>query len=97
MKTIGYLRGHEITCIDDKCFYTDNGEPTASTYKDRPCKKCNKVYTKEGHDACLGTLKGVLNACCGHGVTDHAYVQLLDGFSIHGKDAVTIQDILKHC
>jgi hypothetical protein len=36
-----------------------------------------------------------MNACCGHGVVDEAYVQFLDGASVHGRDALTIIDILK--
>jgi hypothetical protein len=34
----------------------------------RPCTRCGRRPTKEGHDACLGTIKGVKSACCGHGV-----------------------------
>lgn len=44
--------------------------------------------TSEGHDPCLGTLDGVSNACCGHGVTEEAYVQFGDGTIISGSDAV---------
>lgn len=59
------------------------------------CEHCKLTYGKEGHDACLGTLIGVMNACCGHGNDEDAYVQFLDGESVYGKDAVTIQRILK--
>ena len=38
------------------------------------CGKCKKGPTKEGHDGCLGTLPGVMNACCGHGDINDAYV-----------------------
>ncbi len=31
------------------------------------CSHCHLLPTPEGHDACLGTLPGVWNACCGHG------------------------------
>ncbi|HUX17139.1 MAG TPA: hypothetical protein VMW52_11750, partial [Phycisphaerae bacterium] len=34
----------------------------------RPCRRCNRRPTPEGHDACLGKLPGVISACCGHGV-----------------------------
>ena len=95
MESEGYLRGHKIICIDEYCFYADIKEPTASTYKDRPCGNCGKQYTKEGHDACLGTLKGLMNACCGHGENRDAYVQFLDKTSIHDEDAVVILNVLK--
>lgn len=39
------------------------------------CTHCNKSRTPEGHDGCIGTLKNVMNACCGHGETNMAYVQ----------------------
>jgi hypothetical protein len=38
----------------------------------RACGHCGSVATTEGHDACLGTLPGALNACCGHGTTREA-------------------------
>jgi hypothetical protein len=39
------------------------------------CSHCRKDRTKEGHDGCIGTLNGVMNACCGHGEAKMAYVQ----------------------
>jgi len=36
-----------------------------------------------------------MNACCGHGQINDAYIQFLDSFSIYGKDAKVIIDILK--
>ncbi len=44
-------------------------------YEKQVCGHCNLKRTKEGHDGCIGTLKGVMNACCGHGETKVAYVQ----------------------
>lgn len=89
------LRGHDIEYINNQWVYSDTKEPTKFKYKERPCGNCGKPYTQEGHDACLGILKGVMNACCGHGDTDSAYVQFLDGFVISGDDAIKILDILK--
>jgi hypothetical protein len=89
------LRGHNIEYINNEWVYSDTKEPTISTYKNRPCGYCNKFSTPEGHDVCLGELRGIMNACCGHGVENEAYVQFLDGFSIHGKDAIDILNILK--
>lgn len=87
-----YLRGHEIEFVNGEWVYSDAKTPTAGN--ERSCGYCKKENTIEGHDGCLGTLKGLMNACCGHGRTSQAYVQFLDGHSIHGKDAVTVQEIL---
>ena len=88
------LRGHDIEFVNDQWIYSDTKEPTVDTWQDRPCGICGKFPTKEGHDACLNTLPGIMNACCGHGNNRGAYVQFLDGFSIHGKEAITILTIL---
>lgn len=95
MYNIQYLHGHQIECKNGKCFYVDTGELTSTTYKDRPCGHCGKFPTKEGHDACLGTLPGLMNACCGHGQLSESYVQFMDGIVINGEDATTIIEILK--
>jgi hypothetical protein len=50
----------------------------------KPCVKCGKLPTKEGHDACLGTLPGVIDACCGHGVKE-AYIIFENGVTIRGS------------
>lgn len=39
------------------------------------CGYCEKKRTTEGHDGCVGTLDNVMNACCGHGQVEMAYVQ----------------------
>ena len=90
-----YLRGHEIEYQNNEWVYSDNKESTVKTHEERPCKHCCKHYTKDGHDACLGTLIGVMNACCGHGVVNEAYVQFLDGSAIHGEDATIVLEVLK--
>lgn len=38
------------------------------------CKNCDYEPNKNGHDACIGFLEGVRNACCGHGINE-PYVQ----------------------
>ncbi len=90
-------RGHLITYSEDgeHWIFEDTGEPVHETYIGRSCGNCGKHPTVEGHDACLGTLPGVMNACCGHGNVEEAYIQFLDGFSVSGEDAITIQEILK--
>ena len=68
------VRGHKIYYdpIDKLWKYCDNDEPIDDN---RPCRRCGKLPTKEGHDACLGTLNGVKNACCGHGDKRKAYIK----------------------
>lgn len=67
MVVLGYKRGHSIKYNENsnEWRYVNDNTPINI---DRPCIRCNKMPTLEGHDACLGTLKGVLYACCGHGV-----------------------------
>jgi hypothetical protein len=36
----------------------------------------------------LGVLDGVVNACCGHGHIDEAYVQFVGGRRLAGQDAL---------
>jgi len=56
------------------------------------CEKCKKPPTKEGHDGCLGTLKGaIMNACCGHGNDRQAYIQYWNGNRIAGAEAIAEQ------
>lgn len=59
------------------------------------CDHCKLEYGPEGHDACLGELIGLMNACCGHENKDMAYVQFLDGECIRGEDAIIIIEVLK--
>ena len=82
-----YLRGYEITERDGVFYFTDTDKPTAETWQDRPCGHCGLHNTPEGHDGCLGTLPNAMNACCGHGQPDDAYIQLPDGSTIHGAEA----------
>lgn len=88
-------RGHNIELIEGEWIYSDTKELVKKFHLIRTCGNCNKPRTSEGHDACLGTLKGMMNACCGHGSEEEIYVQFLDGFCIRGKDAKIILNILK--
>lgn len=90
-----HFRGYEIELVDGEWYFCDTKEPVAETWEKRACGHCGKYNTTEGHDGCLGTLPGVMNACCGHGRTNEAYVQLWDGYSIHGENAIKIMEILK--
>ena len=61
------------------------------------CIKCGLAPTSEGHDGCLETLNEaiVMNACCGHGDDEIAYIQYWDGKCIRGEDAIKLQYSLK--
>lgn len=84
-------RGRKIIFINDQWVYED-GTPMEDNCK---CIRCSKEPNKDGHDSCISNLKGVKNACCGHGDNTYAYVQLLDDAVIRGEDAIIIQNILK--
>lgn len=59
-------QGHKIeyNVDNDKWVYSDTKESIATI---RECVKCGCKPTKEGYDSCIGFLKGVRSACCGHG------------------------------
>ncbi len=78
-------RGHTIEVRNDTWVFVDTGEPTVGS--NRPCGYCDEYSTPDGHDACLGTLAAVQNACCGHGRIEDAYIQRLDGTIIQGYEA----------
>lgn len=88
-------RGRSIEMVEDKWVYSDTKQSVKDFHLVRTCGICNKPYTSEGTDACLGTLNGIMNACCGHGSVEEVYVQFLDGFCIRGRDAKTVLGILK--
>jgi len=90
-------RGHVIYCNrgEDSWYYADTGKLVSETHKERACGNCGRLETKEGHDACLSTLPGVMNACCGHGIGSDAYVQLQDERCLRGIDAVRLISLLK--
>ena len=62
-----HSRGWSIYFDGKDWRYSDNDQMHDDS---RPCKRCGSMPTKEGHDACLGCVDGVIAACCGHGVTD---------------------------
>ena len=81
-------RGHDMACADDGLWrYTDTGQ-LVSAQPRRDCGHCGYGNTSKGHDACIGTLPGVLNACCGHGVDREAYVMLETGERMSGIQAL---------
>jgi len=89
------LKGHAIKEINGEWFYYDNNEKVSETWKTRVCGKCDKANTPEGHDACLGELIGVMNACCGHGNDSEAYAQYENCEIVQGKLAIAVFNELK--
>ena len=80
-------RGHAMFCdVHGQWRYTDT-EQLVSEHVERDCAQCGQASTIEGHDACLGELPGVVNACCGHGDEWKAYVVLENGERLGGREA----------
>lgn len=86
-KAISYLRGHAIY-FNDQWRYVDNDEPTITHWESRSCGACSLPNRPDGHDACLGELPGVINACCGHGQETQAYVQFANKDIVRGSAAI---------
>lgn len=85
-------RGHKIFLdIHTKEWrYVDNRTLVKSNWYLRNCGHCQKYTGSDGHDPCIGTLPGrVMNACCGHGNTKAAYIQLDNGRIISGEIAIS--------
>ena len=86
-------RGHAIETTNGEWVYSDTKEPTVGNK--RRCGHCKQRTTHDGHDACLGELPSVKNACCGHGVTKGAYVQMVDGSVLRGAEAQWAQAAMR--
>lgn len=71
MTVTTHRRGHVTEWRGDQFVYADTGEPADH---DRPCIRCGRGPTPEGHDACLGHIPGANSVCCGHGVHDPIFV-----------------------
>lgn len=84
------FRGHNIEMRNGEYVFTDTQEPTVRAWKTRPCGHCGKQNTKDGHDGCLATLLGVMNACCGHGRVADAYIQFDNGNRLSGLEAMSV-------
>jgi hypothetical protein len=83
----GHHRGNAFHGQAGRWVYDGEGVPVAED-PDRACGHCGLPNGAEGHDACLGTLPGVRNACCGHGCPADAYVQPLVGGRLAGEAAL---------
>lgn len=87
------FRGHHIIEVDGEWFY-ESGALVSENWLTRGCGYCGKADSPEGHDACLGTLPLLMNACCGHGVVRDTYVQFRNGATIQGRIAILCQKFL---
>jgi len=73
------FRGNKIVLREWGWIYDDDG----SNVDDDPwreCGFCGLGVTEQGHDACLGTLPHVDNACCGHGEGRDSWVSVRSPF-----------------
>ena len=52
--------------------------------RSRACTACGMTRPASGHDPCIENLPGVVNACCGHGLSDR-YIQFADGRTIRAR------------
>lgn len=88
MSSRSRIRGHAIEEKDGDWIYSDTHESVIKN-KDRACNYCSNLPTQEGHDRCLDFLSesSVLNACCGHGKRDEAYIQFQNGDFVYGENA----------
>ena len=65
--THSWVRGHGVISDDgENWHYEDTDEPVKD---DRPCQRCGRYPTVDGHDACIGHIddSNIVSACCGHG------------------------------
>ena len=87
-------RGYKLDVIEGEYYFHGTTTKTANFIQYAPCGYCNKSNTPEGHDGCLSHLssdKSIMNACCGHGVENCAYVQFWNKPRISGKEAISYQ------
>ena len=60
------------------------------------CKSCGLEYEPgEEPDPCLGTLPGVIEACCGHGDPRKGYVFFEDGLLFRGFRKIEHHDLTR--
>lgn len=104
MTARGHNRGHPIQWDEERSawIFDDTGEiahtpEMSGSGQTRRCIHCGLRPTPEGHDGCLGTLPEsvVMNACCGHGDDEQAYVQHWDSECVRGSQALDEIERLK--
>ena len=83
-----HFRGHPTVYVGEfpengKWIYEDTGEPLPGWGGEiRPCKRCGSKHEGHESDPCIGTLPGVNNACCGHGVRGDSYIRFTNGVTV---------------
>ncbi|KKN01166.1 hypothetical protein LCGC14_1130550 [marine sediment metagenome] len=82
------FRGHKIELVNNRWLFSALGKPVEDNWRKIPCGICGEKLTEEGHDKCIGILPGVMNACCGHGQVDEAYVMFSDESILRGNNAL---------
>jgi len=85
------MGGHKIERSGEDWIYSDTKEKVDPEGETRPCKKCGEEFKEiDGVevDPCLGKLPGVINACCGHGKPEEAYIMFSNGITIRGFTSI---------
>jgi hypothetical protein len=65
-----FERGHPVIWTRGPNWTNPDGSPIDPR---RPCVRCGRPPTSDGHDACLahlGWCPDITSACCGHGVKE---------------------------
>jgi len=88
-------KGYKIEFNDDGDYVYSDSKKLISNDVWRACGHCGLEPTKEDHDGCLGELPGLMNACCGHGLTSSAYIQYPSGQCVRGRLAKKLIKKLK--
>ncbi len=74
-----------VQCLDCSLVY----EPTG--WRRRRCNHCGMEWGETLIDPCIGRpIKGVSEACCGHGVPGNAYIIFDDGRRLGGFERESI-------
>ena len=73
MTAKSHKRGHEIYYDKTSGTWRYVKEDISILLFNKRCVRCEKLPAKD-HDACLGDLAGVTDACCGHGVKEPYFV-----------------------
>ena len=77
-----HVKGFPTIFQSGQWVFEDTGESIKKA--PRNCRRCGSGPSEEGYDSCLGTLPGVSFACCGHGVSEQAYIKFNNGLVIRG-------------
>ena len=81
-------KGHKIEKNSQGLWVYSDSKELVSSNAWIKCGHCGLEVTEHGNDGCIGTLPNVMNACCGHGNINDAYVQFSDKKIIKGNEAI---------